>query len=234
MARKIIFNPTSEQAEHTVQRPKPADEYLPDWYKRAPAFETGKPQFNPDDGSTNPTIKMCMPFLDSLSMGYIQETWCDIYIERKDGETSFYYPVGPKIMSSRENSIYPTIDGFESMHYVWHGAYSTQVPEDYSIIVTHPFNRYDLPFLTLTGIVDADRFTHSHSLTNLPFLLRNDFEGMIKKGTPMYQVIPFKRENWKSEQAKTDNLEIQKSVTSVRQYFWNGYKKLFWSKKEYK
>lgn len=234
MSNEIVFNPTSDLAQLTVTRPKPAEEYLPEWFKRAPAFDTGKPQFNPDTGSPNQTLKLCMPFFDSLSMGYIQETWCDIYFERKNGETFYYYPVGPKIMSNRHNTTYPHIKGFEPMHYLWHGPYAPELPAGYSVIITHPFNRYDLPFLTLTGIIDADTCTQAHPESNLPFLLRDDFEGMIKKGTPMFQMIPFKRDDWKSSQGIYDNNAQTKTVAMIRQYFWNGYKKLFWKKKQYR
>jgi len=30
------------------------------------------------------------------------------------------------------------------------------MPAGYSLLITHPFNRHDLPFVTLTGLVDAD------------------------------------------------------------------------------
>jgi hypothetical protein len=88
-------------------------------------------------------------------------------------------------------------------------------------------------YVEIQGIVDADGFTHSEEGSNLPFLLKEDFTGMIKKGTPMYQIIPFKRETWKSEAAKF-NANQQLTVTqSVKQFMWGGYKNLVWNKKEF-
>lgn len=232
--QNIQFNPTSKAAEITIDYPAPASTYIPEWYKKAPLFDSSKPKFDVTNGETNQTIKMCMPFLDALSMGYIQETWCDIYFEKRNGETFFYYPSGPKPIGQRLESVFPHISGYDRCHYLWHPSWTPQLPLGYSAIITHPFNRFDLPFLTLTGIVDADVFTHSHPESNIPFLLKDDFEGMIKKGTPMYQIIPFKRENWKSEKNEfNENLQLS-VISKVRQYFFNGYKKVFWNKKEYK
>jgi antitoxin (DNA-binding transcriptional repressor) of toxin-antitoxin stability system len=34
---------------------------------------------------------------------------------------------------------------------------------------------------------------------SIPFYIKNGFEGVIKSGTPVAQIIPFKQENWKAE-----------------------------------
>ena len=34
---------------------------------------------------------------------------------------------------------------------------------------------------------------------NVPFVIKNNFSGIIERGTPMFQVIPFKREKWDSK-----------------------------------
>ena len=60
---------------------------------------------------------------------------------------------------------------------------------------THPANRFDLPFTTLTGMVDCDRYhdawinvpAHWHDVT---------FTGVLPKGTPVAQCFPIKRESW--------------------------------------
>ena len=99
MTKEIKFNPVDKLSEHTVPPPKSAIEYLPEWYKKATPFFSKKPEFDMAIGKPNATFKHCMPFLDSFSMGYIQETWCDIWIEKKDDDTLFYYAAGPTLMS---------------------------------------------------------------------------------------------------------------------------------------
>jgi hypothetical protein len=237
MTKEIKFNPVDKLSEHTVPSPKSAIEYLPEWYKKATPFFSKKPEFDMAIGKPNATFKHCMPFLDSFSMGYIQETWCDIWIEKKDDETLFYYAAGPTLMSERAPRVgdtFPKVDGFLKSHYTWHPPWFPELPIGYSCLITHPINHTNLPFQTFTGVVDADGFTQSESGSNLPFLLKEGFSGMIKKGTPMYQIIPFKRESWQSVPMEY-NEEHQLSVTqSVKQYMWGGYKNLFWKKKEFK
>jgi len=240
MKNIVKFNPVSELTRLSVPSPKPSREYMPEWYKSMPAFQAGKPSFNDKNGITDRTIKMCMPFADSLSMGYIQETWQEInfaFEEIEEGKLSFnyYYPTKPDIMGIRNQGInhYPIPDEFYQFELTWHPVWIPQLPKGYSAIITHPFNRTDLPFYTLTGIIDCDTYNHSEEGSNLPFLLKNNFTGIIPIGTPMYQIIPFRRDSWKSE-SNEYNPELQiHSIQKLRKHFWGGYKKNNWIKKNY-
>jgi hypothetical protein len=67
----------------------------------------------------------------------------------------------------------------------------------------------------------------------LPFFVKEGFEGVVPRGTPIYQIIPFKREKWDSvenPELRKDNLRRGYNVASVM-YGW--YKRNLWSKKEY-
>jgi hypothetical protein len=238
MTKNIKFNPVTELAALTVPAPKPAENYIPSWFKKMKPFNTESPQFNYDRGSVNVTAKKCMPFSDSFSMGYIQETWMDIWIEKEGDQFRFCYPADPKIMSARllesTNSIFPKIDGFMPNQFTWHPPWWPELPPGYSCILTHPLNQDDLPFRTFTGILDTDSFTICAPASNIPFMLNENFSGMIKKGTPMYQIIPFKRENWESSIGNYDHKKQTTIVKRTKQYFWDGYKKLYWKKKQFK
>lgn len=240
MSNIIRFNPISELTRVSVPAPKPAREYIPEWYKAIPAFQNGKPSFNPEVGITDRTIKMCMPFADSLSMGYIQETWQEInfsFSDLEDGKKAFnyYYPTKPDIAGIRNQGAhhFPIPQEYYQFELTWHPVWIPEVPKGYSVLITHPLNRPDLPFLTLNGVIDCDTYTQSEEGSNLPFLLKKDFTGIIPAGTPMYQVIPFKREDW-SRETNEYNPELQAhSVQKLRQVFWGGYKKAHWQKKTY-
>jgi len=59
----------------------------------------------------------------------------------------------------------------------------------------HPINRPDLPFVSITGLVDADRYRDNY--INFPARWRDpDFKGVLPKGTPVVQCVPVKREAW--------------------------------------
>ena len=53
-----------------------------------------------------------------------------------------------------------------------------------------------MPIKTITGIIDTDSLK---TFANSPFVIKEGFEGIIEKGTPMFQIIPFKRDSWKAE-----------------------------------
>ena len=67
------------------------------------------------------------------------------------------------------------------------------LPAGWSLFATHPVNREDLPFRTLTGLVDADRF-HEVGI-NFPALwLDETFKGTVPRGTPVAQCFPVPRD----------------------------------------
>jgi hypothetical protein len=75
--------------------------------------------------------------------------------------------------------------------------WTIQTPPGYSLMFTHPLNRIDLPFTTISGLVDTDLFFDN--LINFPARWHDvDFNGVLPKGTPVAQCIPVKREGWKS------------------------------------
>jgi hypothetical protein len=77
----------------------------------------------------------------------------------------------------------------------FHNLWTIEAPEGYAVLFTHPLNRVDLPFTTLTGIVDCDRYhdnwIHFPARWNDP-----NFSGVLPKGTPVAQCVPVKRESW--------------------------------------
>jgi hypothetical protein len=175
---------------------------------------------------------MCMPFLDSLTTGYIQETWCDIYIQKENQEIKFYFSDSPKIIGVRKKMAISIFENeFYPIEFEWSIEWINKTPKNYSVLISHPLNRLDLPFYTLSGIIDSDVYHHAPS-GNLPFYIKNGFEGLIPKGTPMYQIIPIKRDSWKKE-TKKYSIENKKRFKKQNEVFWEFYKKTLWNKKEY-
>ena len=66
-------------------------------------------------------------------------------------------------------------------------SFNIKLPKDYSLLFLSPINRFDLPFLSITGIVDCDMYTGT---VHFPFFIKNSFTGIIEKGTPIVQIIP--------------------------------------------
>jgi len=235
--KDIVFLPRNSLAESLVPPPKPAKFFIPEWYKKIPAIHNdsvNKPSHS--------TVKRCIPFLDSLTTGYIQELWCDIYFEviedKSNGTFSIAYnwaesikPISSRAEDHKTEELLPKSNEFFPTEFQWETQWEPQLPSGYSALYVHPLNRYDLPFFTLSGIIDSDKYPISGPL---PFFLKNNFTGIIPAGTPMYQIIPIKRDMWQSSISEYNEKKNKKISFNVKKHFYNGYKNNIWEKKEYK
>lgn len=213
---------------------KPAKKYIPEWYKDIKGFNNGNIEFD-QSNFVKKNVKSCVPFLDSLTSGYILELWCDIHVKIGDKDGRHYVtwgtanPVPVQVRDESNNNI-PIPIGCEPSHYIWTIPHSIKTPPGYSFLATHPFNRHDLPFVTLTGIVDAEK---TIGPGNYPFFLKDGFEGVIEKGTPILQIFPFKTENWLVEKDELVSKEGDTTSKSTANVFFGYYKKNMWKKKSY-
>ena len=93
-------------------------------------------------------------------------------------------------------------------------------------------NRIEPRFDIIPGVVETDTYI---TLINFPFILtKRDKQFLIKKGEPMVQVIPFKRESWKMWSGFYKEHEHGKTAKKLDSKFFDRYKNMFWKKKSYK
>jgi hypothetical protein len=218
--------------------PKPAKNYVPEWFKKMPR-QTGGVLDLDENGNANNTMKACIPTLDAFAAGYIVELWQDIQVkkvldERGRPSVRFFWGSKPQVLdvtSVAGVEQLPIPAGHLDTHFIWKSVVSIETPPGYSCLVTHPMNRFDLPFTTMSGIADTDK--HPLGAGNMPFFLKEDFEGFIPKGTPLFQVFPFKRDNWVSQE---DPATYDKAITAskkARSMATGYYRKYVWVKKKY-
>jgi len=220
----IPFTPNDDDLKY-VEIPKPAKNFIPDWWKDQEFLIKDS-----DNVFGDLSFKACVPFLDSLTNGYMVYTSQDILVKIENKNPSMFWKTTPRpvlVRNQKENLPVPI--GHYETHFAWDLPYGYQLPKGYSILITHPLNRFDLPFTTVSGIIDdsvpwGGRFT---------FWLKKDFEGVIPKGTPIAQIIPIKRDSWKSERA--DNLiEYAKIKYHKKSSVFSGYyKKIIHKKKSF-
>jgi len=232
MGRKINFIPMDLDTDIKLPTPLPAKSLIPDWYKNATNFIGGDMVMG--DNGLNKDLKLCSPFMDSLLTGYTITTWCDIVVSKNDqGITEFRWTEQPQPVMSRNPAMAKTLprpSGHSNSLYAWNIKWGVQTPSGYSSIFIHPLNRYDLPFTTTSGIMDTDTYSMGGEI---PFFLKQDFEGIIPEGTPIVQIIPIKRDNWQSIRSKYDDRFVKNSLYQIGKTLYGGYKKLFWQKKHY-
>ena len=230
----IEIIPFSEEIENFIDCPKPSKFSIPEWYKKSEPFSLKNAEFSDDGKIKNLKLKQCMPFLDAITSGYIQKTWTDIYVKNENNVLTVRTASGPTILMERNGnpSIGISKEEYYPVEFIWQVPYAFKMPKGYSLLFTHPLNRLDLPFTTLSGIMDSDDFYHVPN-GSYPFYIKNTFEGIIPSGTPMYQIIPIKRESWFSKQIKFNKKKINKRNFLFSSTFINQYKNHFWKKKEY-
>jgi hypothetical protein len=234
----VEWIPQSQFASDYIEPPRPAKNYIPDWYKNLPPFHGGhSPSINKTRADS--TEKQCMPILDTFTTGYIQEAWCDISFKSDDDGNITISSANEHepIIMSREgpNRIIPKDKNYYSRyenHLNWFTHWEPRTPKGWSTYYTHPLNQYDLPFRTVDGIIDTDKWWIGGSV---PFLLKTGFEGVIKKGTPLYQMFFFKREKWKSKVLPYKKIEKERNRLHFKNFseFYGGYRKYMWEKKIY-
>jgi hypothetical protein len=230
----IEFYPWTEEVEAVVTGPVPAVKNVPEFWKKMPKFH-GADEIkvgNRNHPGTNLSLKHCMVYLDALTSGYHYVTWCDIVVKNVRGIPQLTWrPDTIEPLFVRDPDHYPTPMGHYNAHFSWNMHWGLKTPPGWSCIITHPLNREDLPFTTTSGIMDTDTLTNPG---NVSFHIKEDFEGIIPKGTPYMQVIPVKREEWESvvnkDLVKYGHHDMEKKKTML----YGFYKKTRWIPKSYK
>lgn len=139
-----------------------------------------------------------------------------------------YPPIG--IRDTSDNPNLPVPAGMASTHFIWITKHMFKIPEGYSALFTHPLNRFDLPFITLSGIVDGEFIMQNG---NVPVYFNNTFEGVIPEGTPIAQILLFKRESWVSEHDESILKDGDDNSFNSHSLGMNWYRNKHWHKKSY-
>lgn len=220
--------------------PQPTIKQLPSWYKNADRYAmmpNGEP-FQGPDGSKVVTWKACPAIYDVMGTGYVYRTPCDLEFFLSDsGEISV------KVLDDQYKdfvSLRPQMPqfqhpiGYQKNHFAWWSDWAVELPSGYSALYSQPFNRFDLPFLTTSGIIDNDNV---HLPGTMPFFIIDGWTGVIPAGTPYAQIVPFKREDWSSEIIIEDGqLMYEKNMANSFKYRKpNGgvYQKDVWQRRKY-
>lgn len=211
--------------------PKPAKRLLPSWFKSAESTF-----LSPDDNKEHAGLKKCMPFFDAMVSGYYITMPANITVTRdKDGNAVFNSddPLFQDFIGERQGAIggtMPRPEGYMNNHFIFKNIWSWKTPRNWSVLVTHPLNSWDLPFKTSSAIMDSDEFVGPG---NIPFFFSASFEGVIPKGTPIAQLIPIKRSAW----MMIENDQSLKDVANTKVHIVRGentpYKKIMWHRKKY-
>jgi hypothetical protein len=200
------------ELEAILPRPVAAVQGLPDWFKALP-----QKAFSAIHQKEVMTIKRCPPFIDAMTHGFLMPLAADLKVE--NGEFSWQHDAPPGSLTSYTCSPIDFHDGSQVEGTPFHeddrfivkfnNFWTIETPPGYSLMFTHPLNRVDLPFTTISGMVDTDVFPDN--LINFPARWDDaGFSGVLPKGTPVAQCIPVKRESWTAQVAAMSPAQIDK------------------------
>jgi hypothetical protein len=226
--------------------PTPIKLNIPEWYKKL------------DHGFGNFTVKGCIPFLDTLTSGYLLRMPQDFHVRHNvknkhnldDSFQTFALHSVSGLLNEKSINLNSTVDihninqipnspfiekNKNLPFYKILNPWKIKTPKGYSCLFLPPLNNSDDRFSIIPGIVDTDTFPIE---INFPIIINGDkypiLETLIKKGTPYVQIIPFKRDNWKMKLKSNKETDLRKNQIFFRLKILNVYKDKFWSKKSWK
>jgi hypothetical protein len=237
MTNIIKFIAQDPSAYEVCLKPFPASQAVPKYWKDATPYTVNEknPKGNKlifDGIGYAATFKKCTPMLDSITSGYVFPLWADVHIQQINGSPNISWKVESPVFETHDSSGIPTIAGYNPQAFKYINKWIPKLPKGYSAFITPVAGNPDAIYRPISAIIDYD--ASPHELVP-PGYIKEGFEGIIEKGTPMFQLTPFKRESWQAEfnflpEGKYQEIKNRDLLGTIV----NNYVKHFWSKKSYK
>jgi hypothetical protein len=217
----------------TDLRPVLAKDSLPDWYKETQPYINNNKASALVNGTfvSTATVKKCMPVFDVMTAGYLIAAWADIKIYNENGV--IYYDIDSQILGSHSTSQvgnHFAINKDDDLVAKFINTWAIKTPEGYSCLFIPPAHRPNVISI-MPAVVDTDSYNLA---VHFPFVLADrGFVGVIPKGTPLVQVIPFKRDDWEMECFDANPEEQNATLNRLHSMDFNSYKEQFRTPKSY-
>lgn len=173
-----------------IAPPVPARTVMPEWFRKLPAVDRSRLSA----GDTGQTVKRCMPFLDAMTTGIILPLAATVRLDIRDnGRTVEAGWDFDRIMVSNHGA--HQVAGHPAAPTPpckFHNYWTIRTPKGWSCLFVPVLNRTDPHFEPVAGVVDTDTYL---APIHFPFFATAP-DGLyeLEKGTPLVQVIPFKRQ----------------------------------------
>jgi hypothetical protein len=239
MSQIIKFEARDEYGWEVGIKPYPASQVVPDWWKAMTPYV--KSPDNPDgkkiivsNFESNSSAKKCVPMLDAMLSGYVIPLWADVQVKNYgENEKSLTWRVSKDVFQEHGSSASEVQEpvGYNAQVFKFMNKWKIITPKGYSCLITQPFGYRQTGVQAIPAVIDTDK----NSLEILPPVwFAKDFEGILETGTPIIQVIPFKRSDWKAEYSYLKDGEYQKIEDgNFRRHIVNHYARKVWQKKSY-
>ena len=171
--------------------PYPASQHIPDWFRNMAA-----------DFPMGGTLKKCPPYLTAMTAGYIIPAPADVRLVMNanrelaaHGKVSYLNTHFPQQFAGSPFEGH-TVVKFENPWII-------VTPPDYLCLVTAPINRFELPFVALTGIIETGSY---YKEVHLPLVcvMQPGQVYDLRAGSPMIHVLPLRHNEWHGRTAPMD------------------------------
>ncbi len=197
-----------------------------DWWKKAKVAEVVS-------GQVNKTVRSCPAMQDWLSSGYLILANRDLFVKNgvteEDSDSKFYHTEDTILdgMDSYSSATHPHIQMHDAFNYMstmdapikdafkMSNAWCITTPPGYSCFYLDPFLFQNDYFATFQGIIDTDKFNVNKDNSQIILYPKVDHSFVITKGTPICQIIPYKREEWVATYTVKDHKSF---VTNQSEY----------------
>jgi hypothetical protein len=242
---KIEFMASAENYD-ALPHPVPAAKAVPDWYKRLPRSrnpETSQPASkmvwsDKERGFVaGATMKECIPVRDYITAGYVIPLWSALVVSMDDDGSSHFSWQGDDVLGVEGHPAYQTLatplnwNDSERTTLKLFSPWLFKTEPGYSCLFFSP--RYGEPNIEiLPAIVDTDT---QHEV-NFPFVYRPRKDArdyIIERGTPIVQILPFKRQEWSSSVTAIPESKIRGFNKFIRSFAMGGYRRFRHTKKTF-
>jgi len=216
-----------------IQQPLDLNKLLGDFHQteREKIVRSNKLISNPQKLMRDTTVVNCPGITDFLKTGYIVPAWTDMSFRKYNGQIMFnssdHFPdvhhgvhISDQYRGMKESEL-PLSGGFHKVSTPW----IIKTSPGISVIITHPYWSRSTSFTSVSAVVHPDIapvylkwfFEFTQQLPDTPEIVNMD-QQIIKRGTPLILLIPFKRDkiDHKIEYLSPENMQkMYRNVTSA-------------------
>ena len=245
---KIYFENQVGPILDSVFLPTPSIYAVPEEWKALPKIVDGSADGEPISISDNlpnrkiRTRRMCPAINDAFNFGYTLYSLTDIYINAENDDfIEVNAPIDispPYITEGMVTTIIESkhIQGYNKKYFhkipikIFVG-FSIKTDPGYSCWFTSPIGNNNLPIEAVDAVIDTDMLAAGRPFS---FFVHKGFNGTLSAGTPILQVIPFKRDTFTKVIVEDfSEKEDMNNSFKLASKFSNAYKNFFWQRKKF-
>jgi hypothetical protein len=179
-----------KEDEGVIPAPIRAKTALPEWFRKLPPVDPA--HVSPNNSGI--TVKRCMPFLDAMAAGWVIGLAATVRMEISDGgrQVDCGWDFDRTLVSNHASHQVAGNPRDPMPPCKFHNYWTIRTPPGWSCLFVPPLNRPNGIFEIVAGVVDTDTY---QSEIHFPFFATGE-DGLhvLERGTPIVQVIPFRRE----------------------------------------